>query len=159
MNTRKELKNHLSILKKNIDENNNQNYINEINKTHYDILLNDNTISENIIIKSELYENLKQIVIEEKINKYPILLKGIKNKILQNIDENIKKELTQKFTRFDMYNNILNNFSFNSNYFNDVNNNIDHFDENNNECPCSKCNEIKLFQRIYHELLLVQNNI
>jgi len=159
INKRKELMDHFLRLKNDINENNKKIYSIEINKTRQQYLLNDNKISENIISKEILYNNLKKIVIEEKINRYLILLKGIKNKILETIDNNIKKELTEKFTRFDMYNNILNNFSVNSNYFNDVNNNIEHFDKNNNICPCSKCKEIKLFQKIYHELLLVQTNI
>lgn len=111
-------------------------------------------------INNNLFVNY-YFTMSKKINNYYSILHSIKNKILQNIDTDIKKELTQNFTRFEMYNNILNNINCegNTEIFNVINNNIDHFDENNNECSCSKCNEIKLFQRIYHELLLVQTNI
>lgn len=186
-NTLKELsKNLVSINLDIISGTNVEKYIQEYVKINYDISLIIEKIDKNSSIKKNLEKDLKTIFddfnkvksILIRINNYYInnhtlmnkiftlsrnlsnnciILKLVKNKISQQLNDDTKNKFTKIFASLHMYNNILNNFPVNekdTELFNEINDDIDHYDENSDFCKCNKCKKIALYKTIYHDLFV-----
>jgi DNA repair ATPase RecN len=161
-------------------------YIQEYVKINYDISLIIEKIDKNSSIKRNLEKDVNTIFddinkvksIFIRINNYYInnhnlmnkiftlsrnlsnnciILKLVKNKISQQLNDDTKNKFTKIFASLHMYNNILNNFPVNekdTELFNEINDNINHYDENIESCHCNKCKKIALYKTIYHDLLV-----
>ncbi len=153
----------ISFINDNIGKNNA--IKNEMEKKLRSVFNEINIIKNNIITLNNTYINSNAILtnilnISKSVHINGLILKIIKNRTSSLLNENFKDKFIKIFGSFQVYNSILNNSKINENeieLFKEINDDINHYDENIEWCNCIKCNKIKLFKKIYHELLMSNN--